>query len=118
MPSGLSAAEIRLFSSVRNIARAYRAQVIDYDRAGREVKQASDAYEQDECDGRLVESTYKMWARINVAGTAYSREPTREHADAFFNAVYGFRRTMSPQPPAAREEAETETEGEIEGEIG
>lgn len=91
MPEGCSTAEQLLFLKFRYLYASAALGVIDAEQGRREKFYILGAYEKDMAALRQWLHTAQLWKRIEDAGTRYAKERTTEHADAFFEAVYGMR---------------------------
>lgn len=92
MPDGLNLWQQHIYLSLRSLYQQYRSGAIDRKTAIVEKrmleKAAIEASRHAEFQDRMTASTAELWRRIEAAGTAYAKERTLEHADAFYEAVY------------------------------
>ncbi len=60
------------------------------ERFAREIQQQYDAdYSKHDLNESLIAAQAKMWQSVETAATEYAAERTIEHADKFWEAVYG-----------------------------
>lgn len=93
MPDGLTQWEQYAYLSIRFLYRQYRAGAIDCDTVAAEKRKiaaaARRAKEEAEFQKKMTASTVDLWRTIEAAGSKYAKDPTPEHAAAFYKAVYG-----------------------------
>lgn len=92
MPDGLAQWEQYVYLSLRHLYQQYRAGAIDRDTAKAEKQKieaaARRAKEETEFSEKMTASTIDLWRTIEAAGCEYAKNPTIEHADALYRAVY------------------------------
>ena len=82
-----------LFYALKELYSNYRQKLISKAEGERTKKEILRQYEEEKEKAtratKYADKAAKMWREIEAAGSAYRKEPTIEHADAFLEAVYG-----------------------------
>ena len=105
----LALAERACWYRLRDLYSGYRAGNIDAETCKREKVKALLQLQKDEKDwyeAREVRKFYaEFWKRIEAAGSLYAKEPTVEHADGFYKAVYCVDRKSKGRIPGEAQDA-------------
>lgn len=95
--SQLTCPERCLYFTLVNLYAEYKERKITAEQGEKEKKAAIMQYQRDTADylrhRNLIQHYSRLWRNIELAASAYSKEPSIEHADAFLEAVYGVERS-------------------------
>lgn len=83
-----SQAELLLFLSFRNLYDFAGRVQMPPEQGKREKAEILEAYRVNKFLEDLQEETVQMWKRIELASTAYAKEPCLETADGLYQALY------------------------------
>lgn len=95
----LSCPERCLYHTLKNLYNQFREKKITAEQGDKEKKAALKQFQRDvfeyQRDKELIRHHASLWREIELTGSAYRKEPSIEHADAFLAAVYGVKQKMS-----------------------
>ena len=96
--SQLNCPERCLYFTLRNLYAEYKARKITAEQGEKGKKAALLQYQRDSADytryRNLILHHARLWQHIELAASAYTKDPSIEHADAFLEAVYEVKRTI------------------------
>lgn len=94
----LTCPERCLYFTLVNLYAEYKQKKITAEQGEKEKKAAIMQYQRDTADylrhRNLILHYSQLWQNIELAASAYRKEPSIEHADAFLEAVYGVKRSI------------------------
>ena len=83
---------------LKNLYNQFREKKITAEQGDKEKKAALMQFQRDifeyQRDKELIQHHASLWREIELTGSAYRKEPSIEHADAFLAAVYGVKQKM------------------------
>ena len=94
--SQLTCPERCLYSTLRNLYAEYKDKKITAEQGEQEKKAALLQYQRDAAEymryREQIQHHSRLWQHIELAASAYTKDPSLEHADAFLEAVYEVKR--------------------------
>ena len=83
---------------LKNLYNQFREKKITAEQGDKEKKAALMQFQKDVFesprDKELIRHHASLWREIELTGSAYRKEPSIEHADAFLAVVYGVKQKM------------------------
>ena len=92
MPDLRSQAQCVLFQALRNLYDYARRVQMPIEQGKREKAQILEAYRINRFLEAMQEKTNDKWKNIELAASAYAKNPSVETADKLFEALYGVKR--------------------------